>query len=62
MKVSGHVFVYVLEAYINGLSEMPVPSHESQRSCICVLEVNGLSEMTVPSHERQRSCICVLEV
>ena len=46
------------------LSEMTVTSHESQRSCIYVLEVyiNGLSEMTVPSHESQKSCVCVLDV
>ena len=45
------------------LSEVTVPRHESQRSCICVLEVyiNGLSEMLVPCHESKRSCMCVLE-
>jgi hypothetical protein len=44
------------------LSEMTVPSHESQRPYVCVLGVllNGLSEMTLPCHERQRSFICVL--
>ena len=47
-----------------GLSETIVPSHASQRSCICglVVLINGLSEMTVPRHESQRSCICVLQV
>ena len=33
---------------------MPVPSQESEESCICVL---GLS-----SQEGEESCICVLEV
>ena len=43
---------------------MTLSSHESQRSCICVLGVliNGLREVTVPSHESQRSFSCVLEV
>ena len=33
-------------------TEVPVPSQENERSCICVL---GLS-----SHGSERSCICVL--
>jgi hypothetical protein len=31
--------ICVLEVYINGLSEMTVPSLASQKSCICVLDV-----------------------
>ena len=47
--MSGHVFVL-------GLLILPVPSQESERSCICVL---GLLIMPVPSQESERSCICV---
>jgi hypothetical protein len=47
--VSGHVFVL-------GLLILPVPSQESERSCICVL---GLLILPVPSQESERSCICV---
>ena len=36
---------------------MPVPSQESERSCICVL---GLLILPIPSQENERSCICVL--
>ena len=58
------------------LSEVPVSSQESERSCICVLglvkslyqarKVSGhvfgvrLSEVPVSSQESERSCICVL--
>ena len=48
--MSGHVFVL-------GLLILPVPSQESERSCICVL---GLLILPVPSQESERSCICVL--
>ena len=46
------------------LSEMTVKGHESQRSCICVLQVqiNGLRDMTLQRHESLTSCICVLVV
>ena len=47
--MSGHVFVLVLLI-------LPVPSQESERSCICVL---GLLILPVPSQESERSCICV---
>ena len=47
--MSGHVFVL-------GLLILPVPSQESERSCICVL---GLLILPVPSQESERSCICV---
>ena len=47
--MSGHVFVL-------GLLILPVPSQESERSCICVL---GLLILPVPSQESDRSCICV---
>ena len=47
--MSGHVFVL-------GLLILPVPSKESERSCICVL---GLLILPVPSQESERSCICV---
>ena len=47
--MSGHVFVLALLI-------LPVPSQESERSCICVL---GLLIMPVPSQESERSCICV---
>jgi len=36
--------------------EVPVPSQESEQSCICVLGVS------LPSQESERSCICVLGV
>ena len=36
---------------------MPVPSQESERSCICVL---GLLILPLPSQESERSYICVL--
>jgi hypothetical protein len=48
-RVSGHVFVL-------GLLILPVPSQESERSCICVL---GLLILPVPSQESERSCMCV---
>ena len=48
--MSGHIFVL-------GLLILPVPSQESERSCICVL---GLLILPVPSQENERSCICVL--
>ena len=47
--MSGHVFVL-------GLLILPVPSQESERSCICVLR---LLILPVPSQESERSCICV---
>ena len=47
--MSGHIFVL-------GLLILPVPSQESERSCICVL---GLLILPVPSQESERSCICV---
>ena len=40
---------------------MPVPSQESERSCICVLGVHFI-EVPAPGQESERSCICVLEV
>ena len=39
-----------------GLLILPVPSQESERSCICVLR---LLILPVPSQESERSCICV---
>ena len=47
--MSGHVFVL-------GLMILPVPSQESEWSCISVL---GLLILPVPSQESERSCICV---
>ena len=47
--MSGHIFML-------GLLILPVPSQESERSCICVL---GLLILPVPSQESERSCICV---
>ena len=47
--MSGHIIVL-------GLLILPVPSQESERSCICVL---GLLILPVPSQESERSCICV---
>ena len=41
--MSGHVFVL-------GLLILPVPSKESERSCICVL---GLLILPVPSQENE---------
>ena len=67
--MSGHVFVL-------GLLILPVPSQESERSCICVRVIDfvctksrserscicvlGLLILPVPSQESERSCICVL--
>ena len=48
--MSGHVFVL-------GLLILPVPSQESERSCICVLGL--LILLPVSSQESERSCICV---
>jgi hypothetical protein len=48
--VSGRVFVL-------GLLILPVPSQESERSCICVLGL--LILLPVPSQKSERSCICV---
>ena len=51
--MSGHVFVL-------GLLILPVPSQESERSCICVLGLLILPVPSqVPSQESERSCICV---
>ena len=44
--MSGHVFVL-------GLLILPVPSQESERSCICVL---GLLILPVPSQEIDFAC------
>jgi hypothetical protein len=41
--------------------EVPVPSQESQQSCICVLGVHFI-KVPVPSQESQQLCICVLGV
>ena len=60
ISLRGAVWAYKTSSLPFFFIEMPVPSQESERSCICVLGL--LILLPVPSQESARSCICVLEL
>ena len=70
-KVNGHAFVLgvshcqaytkpgewaVMHLCVRDIITKPVPSQESEWSCICV---RGIVTKPVPSQESEQSCICV---